>query len=279
MYGDPTARVLLQAELRPFRKSVEAVIRANAAHDAIVQVQQDIADLLERSVEAASYVKTKPRMGDVASRVALELARLHDVGTTPFEILATTTAVLLVDSLRPMKPAILFCAIARQVTLLHKIGAKFKSDPRYGTRPERISLPARIDIGRRFAELCAATFAAVQATVEEADQAKAIRWRKIQQALADKPLTVPGRTKFATAGGTVVTTFSDPPTTPLSSSLQLHRRTTQNEQPTLHHWHLAGRSDFRHRWTRGRHPAEQRRPACPARRPCWPDRLGHDQRR
>jgi hypothetical protein len=106
----------------------------------------------------------------------------------------------------------LYCGITRHCLLLRKVGDLYKNDPRYGTRAERMSRNARIDIGRRFAELCAATFQAVKATVEAAENKKTERRRKIQEALSAEPLKVPGRSVVKTAGGTTITTFANPPT-------------------------------------------------------------------
>jgi hypothetical protein len=205
LHGDALARPLQKTELKKHLDLVTRTLKANSSNPAIQQTLQDIQDLLNRSVEAASYIRSKPRASDVASRVALELARLQNLGVTSFEILSTVLAVQLLDAERALKPAaVFFCAIARHLVVLRKHGDRWKNDKRYGTRPERMSRNARIDIGRRFAQMVAPLFGAIEATINGAVKAKQQRLQAIYQALADQPL-VPPKLRARTSGTVIAT--------------------------------------------------------------------------
>src|SRR5262245_23194786 len=125
LHGHELARPLLKTEIKSHLALVERTLKANSSHPAIQQTMQDIQDLLNRAVEAAAMIKTRPGPGQVAARVALELARLQDLGVTPFEILTITLAIQLRDSERAFRTtAVFFCAIARHLVVLRKHGDK-----------------------------------------------------------------------------------------------------------------------------------------------------------
>src|SRR5262249_48733015 len=160
LHGSPTARPLLKAEIKPYVKMVERAVKANRGHPALTDVYEALEALMQKSVEAASRIRSKPRPWDFTSRMYLELNRLHASGLTAVEMFTVASAVMLYGQWSNYDGPVLYCAVARHILIARQLGAH-RHDPRIGSRPIRCSLNARIEIGRAIVNICYPTLAAI----------------------------------------------------------------------------------------------------------------------
>jgi hypothetical protein len=217
LHGSPTARPLLKAEIKPYVKMVERAVKANRGHPALTDVYEALEALMQKSVEAASRIRSKPRPWDFTSRTYLELNRLHASGLTAVEMFTVASAVMLYCQWSNYDGPVLFCAVARHVLIARQLGAH-RHDPRIGSRPIRCSLNARIEIGRAIVDICYPTLAAIGEVLSKDADAKQRRRQRVLDSLTAQPLKTPTEAASSrangavTSDGTKVVTYRNPPT-------------------------------------------------------------------
>jgi hypothetical protein len=211
MHGSPTARVISKTEVRPYVKLVEKALKANGRHEAVLTVLEALDELMQKSVDEASRITSKPRTNDHYAKMHLELARLAASGLTAMQLFTTVAATTMYCDWSRIDGDVLWCTLARMVLVSRKLGAH-RHDPRLGRRPVQTGLQTRLLLGRTLHGLVLPVLEALSAIMSKASEIKTAHAQKVAEALAKEPLKVPGQTRIKTSSGTVMTTFSNPPT-------------------------------------------------------------------
>jgi hypothetical protein len=203
LHGSATARVISKAEVKPYVKLVEKAVKTNARHPAVQLVLEALDELLQRSVEEASRIYSRPRPNDTYARMYLELNRLSASGLTAMKLFTTVAATTLYCNWSNIDSDVLFCAIARHALVSRQLG-QHRHDDRIGDRPIRCGLQARLLLGRTLHGIVFPVLEALSSIMVKAAEIRTARAKKVAAELAKQPLKVPGE-RQRTKAGTVIT--------------------------------------------------------------------------
>lgn len=192
--GAPTASAIRKYQVRPYLKFVDRFVKANGHHVALLTVEGELSCWLADAVSrTGGEVRWPTKPSDWRTKLDLELLRLHRASVTGLNIFRTVAALYLFAQYNPhaLPPGdrVFWFACANHVlNLAPRYNAGNKSG-RKGHRQRRVPAPLLENLGRDLTVRLHIVLRAMTTAIEDAEQVRAERRRKLAAALAQHPFT------------------------------------------------------------------------------------------